>query len=69
MPMWAMAAIILLSVGLWAAVLWPTARDKRATAECDRQVAALLATHDALELERARVLIHELDCSVIRRLP
>jgi len=67
--MWAFAAGALLAVGVWSVVLWPAPRDKRATAECDRQVAALLTTHDALELERARVLIRELDCSVIRRLP
>jgi hypothetical protein len=42
---------------------------ERAKLECDRQVQILLTTKDLVELERARTLIHELDCSVSRRLP
>jgi len=36
---------------------------------CDRAVETLLASRDPIELQRSGILIHELDCSVSRRLP
>jgi hypothetical protein len=38
-------------------------------AECDRQVAILLATHDAVELDRAKFIVRWLNCSIGDRLP
>ena len=36
---------------------------------CDRAVEALLTSRDPVELQRSGILIHELDCSISRRLP
>jgi hypothetical protein len=36
--------------------------------ECDRQVAVLLSTHDAVELERAKFLVRYLRCDIAKRL-
>ena len=46
---------------------WPN--DKAASAACDRAVATLLDTHDAVDLMRADILIRDLNCSIRRRLP
>jgi hypothetical protein len=37
--------------------------------ECDQQVAILLTTHDMVDLERAKFIIHWLNCSIGGRLP
>jgi hypothetical protein len=37
-------------------------------AACDKQVAVLLTTRDAIEMERARIITDRLDCSFSRRL-
>ena len=36
---------------------------------CDRAVEMLLTSRDPIELQRSGILIHELDCSISRRLP
>ena len=36
---------------------------------CDRAVEVLLTSRDPIELQRSGILIHELDCSISRRLP
>ena len=36
---------------------------------CDRAVETLLTSRDPIELQRSGILIHELDCSISRRLP
>ena len=36
---------------------------------CDRAVEVLLTSRDPVELQRSGILIHELDCSISRRLP
>ena len=36
---------------------------------CDRAVEALLTSRDPIELQRSCILIHDLDCSISRRLP
>ena len=36
---------------------------------CDRAVEMLLTSRDPVELQRSGILIHELDCSIGRRLP
>ena len=35
---------------------------------CDRQVATLMTSHDALEVQRADILVHALNCAVAKRL-
>jgi hypothetical protein len=41
----------------------------KATRACDQAVSTLLNTKDAVELERSRILIDQLSCSVAKRLP
>ena len=36
---------------------------------CDRAVEILLTSRNPIELQRSGILIHELDCSISRRLP
>ena len=36
---------------------------------CDRAVEVLLTSRDPIELQRSGILIHELNCSISRRLP
>ncbi len=41
--------------------------DRKLHIACDRVVERLLTTHDPVELERSRILVHELDCGVSHR--
>jgi hypothetical protein len=41
----------------------------RARAWCDREVPLLFTSHDPAELQRARILVHALNCDVWRRTP
>jgi len=47
----------------------PLQGEDRARAMCDQAVAALLTTHDLVELQRAQALILDLNCGVRKRLP
>jgi hypothetical protein len=39
------------------------------SAECDKQVAILLSTHDAVDMQRASFIIRRLNCNIGDRLP
>ena len=40
----------------------------RATRACDREVGVLLTARDPIELQRAGILVRELNCDVVHRL-
>jgi hypothetical protein len=73
LPPWLIPVVLMAAfVGFAAYViifLPPGPRFVAEKAECDRQVAILLATHDAVELDRAKFLVRWLDCSIGDRLP
>lgn len=52
----------------WAAVV-PSPSERAASAQCDRAVAAMLESRDPVELQRADLLIRNLNCRVRKRLP
>lgn len=56
-------------VFMWWLITLPRPNEANARAMCDKQVSALLTTHDALDLERARYLIRQLNCDIWRRMP
>ena len=65
-------AILLATVlgALYVAVLgWALAPGPAARRLCDRQVAILLDSRDATEVQRAGILVHEIPCDVVRRIP
>lgn len=53
-------------LGLFGLDLKPFPATRKA---CDRAVEMLLTSRDPVELQRSGILIHELDCSIGRRLP
>ena len=59
----------LVGFGLGAVVMEPRGSDAYAVQACNRTVATLLATRDAVELERSRYLVGELGCSIRASLP
>ena len=61
------AGFALLVLGMAGVVLvrWPSGPAKRA---CDREVGALLTSHDLVEVQRAGILVRELNCDVVHRL-
>ncbi len=66
------AAAVLGAVVVFAEVhyvlsVYPRLHPER-TRLCDREVAILLDSRDAIDLQRAGILIRELDCNVSRRL-
>lgn len=58
------AAVIALCIGAETWALWPSPAETRF---CDHEVALLLASHDPIEVQRAAVLVHEVNCDVRRR--
>jgi hypothetical protein len=82
-PIWpAPVTIIGISLVTLGFVIWSAARHdttttgrqslsrwERAELECDRQMQILMSTKDLVELERAKFLVDQLNCSVSRRLP
>jgi hypothetical protein len=56
---------------LWAVFTWlpPGPQFVAEARECDKQVAILLTTHDAVDLERAKFIVRWLNCSLDDRLP
>ena len=62
--------LALLGFAAYAIVFLPPGPQFVAEAkECDKQVAVLLTTHDAVDLGRARFLVRWLNCSIGNRLP
>jgi len=59
----------LVGFGLGAAITGSRGPDAYAVQTCNRTVAALLTTRDAVELERSRYLVGELGCSIRASLP
>ena len=59
----------LVGFGLGAVVMEPRGLDAYAVQTCNRTVATLLTTRDAVELERSRYLVGELGCSIRASLP
>jgi len=57
-----MSALIVVAIAVAPPIPTTAAR------ACDQAVSTLLSTKDAVELERARILIDELSCSVATRL-
>ena len=63
-------AFTLLGVGSFVILLGLDLKPFPATRKaCDRAVEMLLTSRDPVELQRSGILIHELDCSIGRRLP
>jgi hypothetical protein len=58
------AAVLGIGLGFWA---WSPSTNLSEV--CDRVVNQLFTTDDPIELQRAAIIIHELDCSVRRRIP
>lgn len=61
--------MVLLAVAVWSVAIfypWPYKAEQRAM--CDRSVAALLGSHDLVEVTRAGIIIERLNCGVARRL-
>ena len=62
---------LLAMLGVWA-VCWTwivlSPSQQRLSTACDRVVERLLTTHDAVELERSRILVKTIGCDVSRRL-
>ena len=59
----------LAAFGIVLFVVMPDNTDRAARKTCDRAVEVLLTSRDPVELQRSGILIHELDCSISRRLP
>lgn len=67
---WVMVATWLFTAAMLAVLIFmPSPRDAAVTAKCDQAVAALLESRDPIELQRADILIRNLDCSIRKRLP
>ena len=65
-----LAAVIIPNIIIWTVVVFvPFPHDAAAHRTCDAAVAQLLTSDSLVEIERSRVLIHELNCGVMRRLP
>lgn len=65
-----MLAFTLLGAATFAILFGLDSKPLPATRKaCDRAVEVLLTSHDPVELQRSGILIHELNCSIGRRLP
>jgi hypothetical protein len=62
------AAGMLTGVSVWSIVGSVSTNPSRIQA-CDQAVSALLESREAVELQRAEILIRELNCKVSRHLP
>ncbi len=60
----ALGLAALVGFGIGTAVMAPRSTDSSTAQACTRIVATLLATQNAVELERSRYLVAELGCSV-----
>jgi hypothetical protein len=60
---WAALAIILTVIVLWF-LFEPSATEKKQL--CDEAIQTLRTTHDAVDLQRARILVQKLNCAVSR---
>lgn len=63
-----MVSVSAVTVGEALGVVSPSRSIRTLHAACDRVVERLLTTHDPIELERSRILVNTLDCSVSARL-
>ncbi len=66
-PVW-LTVIVSLLVGEVLDVLSPSASSRKLHVVCDRVVERLLTTRDPVELERSRILVNTLGCSVSDRM-
>ena len=64
-----LAGTLMVGAGLSiAAMSFPFPSDDAARRLCDQAVAALVRSKDSVEVERAGIIIHELNCEISRRL-
>lgn len=68
-PLWLIGLAVVSVVGLAVLSVLTLPGLGHSRAICDSAVATLMSTHDLVELQRAAVLIHELDCDISRRVP
>ncbi len=66
---WLAIVVILNIIICGIVILMPFPHAAAARRTCDAAVNKLLTSDSLLEIERSRVLIHELNCAVTRRLP
>ena len=64
----AMVSMSAVAVGEALGVVSASSSPRKLHAACDQVVERLLTTHDPVELERSRILVDTLDCSVSDRL-
>jgi hypothetical protein len=62
----ALGLLIIGGFGVGGWLVWPSEQSR---AVCDWAVTELFHSDDSLEIERAGIIIHILDCSVSRRIP
>ena len=71
-PMALAAVLLTVIVGVTVdealGIVFPSSSTRTLHTACDRVVERLLTTHDPIELERSRILMNTLDCSVSDRL-
>ena len=63
------AVVLVVVIAIFLDTIEASRPSQNLIATCDRAVHALFTTANALELQRAEIIIRELNCGVRRRLP